>query len=162
MKTPFGTAGWPPQGPSDRFALVWIDSERASVARWADGPHVTTVLSDVPPHRRSTGHVHVDPLRGHAGGRAPDTPDAQRLAHLERFLALVADAVEGAEPVEILGPGTVREHLARLLAERDRRHGRTRPVATAPAMAVTERQLLALLRERVGEPPRRRVVGATR
>lgn len=159
MKTYQGAGERLPAVPASAYALVWIDSLQARMVRWQDGPRLTVITSDVPPHRRSTGHVHVDPLAGHGGaGGASDAPDAQRLAHLERFLGLVAAELEGSYDVEILGPGTVREHLARLLRGPRRPTG-ARVVRTSAAAPMTERQLVAHLRARVGEAPRRRPVG---
>jgi hypothetical protein len=44
----------------------------------------------------------------------------------------------------ILGPGTVHEHLARLVKERDRQHRVVRAIASEASARMTRRQLVAL------------------
>lgn len=137
------------------YTLVWIDSERAHVARWSDGPHLVLLLSDVPSHRHSTGRTPIDPWTGRGAGRAQAAVDAQRNAHLARFVATVAERIGPLGPVEIVGPGPVRDHLRRAIVEADERSGHERTVISSPAAPMTERQLVALLRARVGaELPR--------
>lgn len=143
------------------YTLVWIDSERAHVARWSDGPQVMLLLSDVPSHRHSTGRTPIDPWTGRGAGRAQAAIDAQRNEHLARFVATVAEKIGPLGPVEIVGPGPVRDHLRRAIVEVDERSGRARTVTSAPAAPMTERQLVARLRSRVGaELPRQASRGA--
>lgn len=132
--------------------LVWIDSERALIVRWDGRARVTRIESEVPPHRRLGGHVSHDPeLR--AIGSPP--PDRHRLEHLRQHLRRVADRLEPADDVEVIGPGTVHEHLASLLSEEDRHHGRMRVVEAAAAGLLSEPQLIARVRTAAGDPPRR-------
>jgi hypothetical protein len=146
------------------LALVWIDSREAIVARWSAGTiEVERLRSDVPPHRRSTGHVRHDPTVRHGGGGAPQTAgEERRLEHLARFLAIVEAGLPEDADLILLGPGTVHERLAHQLGVRDaqRRVGRVVRCEVAPRM--TRRQLIARLRTASGEPPRRRTVGAYR
>jgi hypothetical protein len=146
------TADWP-------RTVIWIDSRTAILARW-DGTAtaVDRLRSDVPVHRRSTGHVTHNPAIPHGGGVAPQTDgEARRLEHLARFLREVADRVAPYDAVEVVGPGTVHERLATLLRDDDATQHRERPVAVAAAPVLTERQLLARLRRLAGiETPRGR------
>jgi hypothetical protein len=132
--------------------LVWIDSERALIVRWDGSAKVTRVESEVPRHRRIGGHVSHDPdLR--TIGSPP--PDRHRLEHLRQYLRQVADRLAPADTVEVIGPGTVHEHLASLLADEDRHHGRRRLVVVASATLLSEAQLIARVRTAAGDPPRR-------
>jgi len=150
----------PPERPSDRLTLVWLDADEAVILRWAGGPTTVRVVSDVPAHRRSTGHVRIDPAIRHGGGREQDAHEPHRIEHLRRYLHEVAERIAPEDDVEILGPGTVREHLERLLRDDDRAHGRTRTVRGAPSPPLTPRQLLARLRAGAGAAPPRGMPGA--
>lgn len=144
--------------------IVWIDSREAFLARWVDGEAaVEHVESEVPIHHRSTGHVRHDPMVRHGGGGRDQTAgEPHRQEHIERFVKQIADRLEVAGPVIVIGAGTVREHLDRELRERDVRMSRVRDVATEPARPLTERQLVARLRHLVHADPPRRTVGAYR
>lgn len=150
--------------------VIWIDARSAVLARW-DGTAtaVSRLRSDVPVHRRSTGHVTHNPTVSHGGGVAPQTDgEPRRLEHLAHFLRQVADRVEPYDAVEVLGAGTVHERLAALLRDDDAGQHRQRPVTVARARPLSERQLLARLRSGAGmaaprarapraiRPPRRR------
>jgi len=140
--------------------LVWIDSREAFVVRWLHGEaKVEHLESDVPVHHRTTGHVRHDASRAGGGGGVPQASvEARRLEHLARFVADVADLVPSADEVVLLGPGTVREHLANQIEQLDARHHRARPVACRAARPLTVPQLVALLRSEIGaEPPRKQV-----
>ena len=132
--------------------LVWIDAERALIVRWDGSAMMTRIESEVPPHRRLGGHVAHDPnLR--AMGSPP--PDRHRLEHLRQHLRIVADRLDVTDDVEVIGPGTVHEHLAALLRDEDRTHGRGREVVASPAGLLSEAQLVARVRTAAGDPPRR-------
>ena len=141
---------------ADSLALVWIDSEHAAIARW-DGAAGTVehLTSDVPVHHASMGHVRHSPYR-HGGGQSQDAADHDRLDHLERFLKQVAEHVEPAERVVIIGPGTVREHLELRIREADAVHRRDRLAGGGAAGPMTDRQLVKELRGILGDVPRRR------
>lgn len=140
--------------------LVWIDTDQAIVARWDNRAHLTRVVSDVPARHRSTGHLRHDP-RLHPGGGGPPTDriERDRLEHLREYLERVAALVPVDESVHISGPGTVKDELARILRTADRHHGRERCVETSASAPLTDRQLVARLRELAGATPRRRIVG---
>jgi hypothetical protein len=136
---------------------VWIDDERAVVATWDGSPDLRHLASEVPPRHRSTGHLRHDPRTRHGGGGVPDDSIARdRAGHLRDFLDEVALAVPTTGDVEILGPGLVRDQLARCLARADHHRGRARVIRTTAAGPMTDRQLIAWLRGRTGDPPRRR------
>lgn len=131
--------------------LVWIDSREAYVARWRSGRGVVQRLeSDVPVHRRSTGHVRHDAGHGRTGSSAPQPPvEGRRLEHLERFIDRVADSLPEGDLI-VIGPGTVREHLVNCLEQMDAHSHRPRHIDCSAARPMTEPQLLARLRAEIG------------
>ena len=138
---------------------VWIDDDRAVIATWDGTPGIRHVTSEVPPRHRSTGHIRHDPRTRHGGGGIPeDAIERDRAGHLRDFLDEVAAAVPTSGDVEIVGPGSVGERLAHVLVRADRHRGRSRAIRSAPAGPMTDRQLVAWLRDRTGDPPRRRGV----
>lgn len=151
-------------GPrADGFALVWIDSERATILRWRGRVVTEKVVSDVPPHVRSTAHVLHDPQVRHGGsGRGQDDAERRRNEHLRSFLRAVADRLGEDDRIEILGTGTVGGRLAQVLRTRAARRRSPRSVDSFHAMPLTPRQLAARLRHRLGLNRRRLTVGAYR
>ena len=137
------------------WTLVWIDSRQATICHWRAGQaHYERVHSDVPAHHRSTGHVRHDPTTRHGGGGPPQTAgEPRRLEHLARFLDQVVARIPDHEDVAILGPGTVRQHLERILCERDARRSTARAIASRAAGPLTDRQLADRLRRLVGAAP---------
>ena len=132
--------------------LVWIDSQHAHIVRWDGSAKVTDLESEVPPHRRLGGHVSRDSELRTMGSPAPDP---HRLEHLRQYLRQVADRLEPTDAIEVIGPGTVHEHLADLLTQEDRHHGRSRVVLAGAAGPLSEPQLIARVRTAAGDPPRR-------
>lgn len=142
-------------------ALAWIDAREAVIVRWADGASsVEHLASDVPAHRRSTGHVRHDPLIRCGGGGAPQSAgEEHRLEHLDRFVEQVAGRLARDEDVVLLGPGTVHERLEARMRKLDAQERRTRALVVRRAARLTERQLVAELRAHLGAAARRRRVG---
>ncbi|MBI2781373.1 MAG: hypothetical protein HYX55_06215 [Chloroflexi bacterium] len=142
--------------------LVWIDAREARIVRWADeSAHVERLESDVPSHRQSSGQVRHDPRvrPGGGGGSAATSGEPRRLEHLARFLEAVADRVPDGD-LQLIGPGTVHEHLARVVRDADPRG--IRHIETAASAPLTDRQLIARLRRLVGHEPRRRTIARRR
>ncbi len=154
----------PEAGPrAEGFALVWIDSERATILRWRGRVVTEEIVSDVPPHVRSTAHVRHDPRVRHGGsGRGQDDAERRRNEHLRSFLRAVADRLAEDDRIEILGTGTVSGRLAALLRTRTARRRSPPSVEAFHAMPLTSRQMAARLRQRLGLHPRRVSVGAYR
>jgi hypothetical protein len=144
--------------------LVWIDAREAVVVRRVDGAsRFERIESDVPAHHRATGHVRHDPGVRHGGGGPQQTAgEPHRLEHLARFVDTVAKRLPRHEDLLVIGPGTVREHLARKIVEADARHRVVRDIRCEAAAPMSHRQLAALLRRAAGEEPHRRTVGAYR
>lgn len=144
--------------------LVWIDAREAFVVRRVDGaPRLERIESDVPAHHRATGHVRHDPGVRHGGGGPPQTAgERHRLEHLARFVEAVAARLPRRDALLLIGPGTVREHLARQIVEIDARHRVVRDIRCEAAPPMTRRQLAARLMLASGEKPRRQTVGAYR
>ena len=137
--------------------LVWIDAEQAIIVRWDGAPRLTRIESEVPSHRRLGGQVRRD-VNLRTRGSPP--PDPHREEHMRQFLRLVADRLAAGDDLELIGPGTVHEHLAVLLKDEDRVHGRLRTVLASPAGLLTDAQLIARVRTAAGDPPRRGRRGA--
>jgi hypothetical protein len=144
--------------------LVWIDAREAVIVRWLDArAQVERLSSDVPAHHRSTGHVRHDPSVRHGGGGPQQTAgEPNRLEHLGRFVEQIASRIPPDDDLLILGPGTVREHLERRVRDLDEHHQRSRAISAEATSRLTDRQLIARLRQFAGEEPRRRTVGAHR
>jgi hypothetical protein len=142
--------------------LVWIDAREARIVRWVDdAASVERVESDVPSHRRSSGHVRHDPsIRpGGGGGSAATAGEPRRLEHLARFLEAVARRLPDGD-LQLIGPGTVHERLATVVRRADPRGSRQISLAASPPR--TERQLIAEVRRLVGRAPRRGSTTRTR
>lgn len=140
--------------------LVWVDAREAIVSRWHAGEiFLAKYHSDVPPHHRSTGHVRHDPTVRHGGSAPHDTGEANRLEHLARFIESVASCIDPDDDLVIVGPGTVRDRLEHLVRETDRQASRARPITCHAAARMTDRQLIARLREAAGAEGRKPTVG---
>jgi hypothetical protein len=145
--------------------LVWLDANEAILlgsegpaGDGADPPGVRRVRSQVPPHHRATGRVHHDPRIRSGGGADPDDLVERRREHLIGvYLREVVGLVPPDGRVVIVGPGPVHGRMAAELRAVDVRHRRTRPIETAAAGPLTERQLRARWRELDGSPPERRL-----
>ncbi|HET9456000.1 MAG TPA: hypothetical protein VFO78_01565 [Candidatus Limnocylindrales bacterium] len=140
--------------------VVWIDAEEAILVSWRSGEvSIVRLASDVPPRRRSVGHIRHDPLVRHGGGTSQTAADARRRDHLARFVETVNAHLPEAADVTILGTGVVREQLERALREDDRVHRRSRSITSVASRRLTDRQLVARARKLAGDAPRRRVGG---
>jgi hypothetical protein len=128
--------------------LIWIDAERAVIVRWDGAARIQRLESEVPRHGRAGGHVAHDPTLRAMGS---PTPERHRLEHLRQHLRQVADRLEPGDDLELIGPGTVHEHLATLIAGEDQMHGRERRVSTRPSARLSEAQLVARVRAAAGE-----------
>jgi hypothetical protein len=145
--------------------VVWIDSREARLVRVESVEHapigVERIESDVPAHHHSTGHVRIHPPGRHGGGGAvEDRIEDARDEHLRAYVAEVAGRIDPDADVEVVGPGTVRERLARVLRAADRRHSSPRLVTTRAAPPWTDPQIVARALELAGQPLRRRRVGS--
>jgi hypothetical protein len=129
--------------------IVWVDAEEAILVRWDRAAAIEWLISQVPAHRRSGGHVGHDPTRRAMGSRPPDR---HRLEHLRQHLRRVAERIAPTDDVELIGPGTVAEHLASILVEEDRIHHRRRDVSSARSRRLSLPQLVARVRASAGSP----------
>jgi hypothetical protein len=144
--------------------LVWIDAREAVIVRLQGGrARIERVESEVPAHRRATGHVRHDPGIRHGGGGSPQSAgEPHRIEHLIRFVVDLADRLAPGDHLLILGPGTVHERLARQVSQSDGHHGRHRDIVREASPPLTDRQLIARLRAFAGVESRRHTVGAYR
>ena len=127
--------------------LVWVDAAEAIIVRWDGAAGIEWLVSQVPAHRRGSGHVTHDATRRTIGS---PPPDRHRLEHLRQHLRQVADRIEPGDDLEVIGPGTVREHLAAMIAAEDRLHHRRREVRTRRSPRLSEPQLVARVRAAAG------------
>ena len=152
--------------PPDRErprALVWIDARAAIVVRWEDDQaRIERVTSEVPDHTKSTGHVRHDPTIRHGGGRSQDAAESRRHEYLSRFIKDVTGRLPDDADLTVLGPGTTHEHLIRTIRAADAEHHRARQVAGRRSSRLTDRQLVAFVRELEGEDAPRRSAGTAR
>jgi hypothetical protein len=138
--------------PEHQLALVWIDSRVSSIVRMVgDEPRIERVRSDVPRHRRATGHQGHHP----AGGAGSDG-EPRRLEHLARFIHEVSLRIPSDSDILVVGPGTVRWRLIATLREHDAHHGIVREVRSSSAPRCTDAQLIARFRHAAGTDLRRR------
>lgn len=143
--------------------LVWIDGRQAVIVRISgDLERIERVESEVPVHRRATGHIRHDPAVRHGGGNPQTAGEPHRIEHLKRFIGDIANRLPPTDNLLILGPGNVHERLARYISESDERHGHHRDISCQTSPSLTDRQLIARLRGFTGVEPRRRSVGAYR
>jgi hypothetical protein len=153
----------PPSTDRRRVALVWIDAEGARILRWTGTLSEMVIDADVPIHERSTHHVRHDPRTRHGGGgRGADEVARHRTEHLRRFFGRVEAALGDDEEVDILGTGTLGDRLASRLKWGDHGNGRSRRITAGHSMPMTDRQLAARLKDRVGSPSPRGRTGAFR
>jgi hypothetical protein len=144
--------------------IVWIDSREAIIVRLRKGrTRLERVASEVPAHRRATGHVRHEPAIRHGGGGSPQTAgEPHRLEHLKRFVTRVAGRLAPDDGLLVIGPGTVHERLARQVTESDKHRGHPRAIVCEASPPLSDRQLIARVRRSSGVEPRRRTVGAYR
>ena len=143
-------------------ALVWIDAREAVVARWSgEAADLEHLASDVPARHRSTGHLRHRPEIRHGGGRPSQSAlERHRQEHLARFIDEVARRLPDDEDVLILGPGHVRDRLARRMAWSDIQHRVERSVSVEPGGRLSRRQIIARIRAiNDATPPRQKVEG---
>ncbi len=161
--------------PHRPVTLVWLDADEAillqceapardgppgevSAGNGAGDPAIRRVRSQVPPHRRATGHLHHDPRARSGGGADPNDLAERRREHLmAAYLREVAALVPDADRVVVIGPGPVHGRLAQELRVADTRHRRMRPVEDSAAGPLTERQLRARWRGLNGTSPERQL-----
>lgn len=144
--------------------LVWIDAQRAVIARWGDEPVLERLESGVPPMRRAAGSVRRGPARPEGGGRVGGHGTEGRHRELtHRFFGEVAERLADLDVVEVSGRGQVHEQFAELL-EKLVQKGDGEPEVTTRALSrrPSDRQMAARLRKLVGEQLPRRQVGPYR
>ena len=138
-------------------ALVWVDSQAAILVRWEDHQaKIERVTSEVPDHTKSTGHLRHDPAIRHGGGRSQDAEESRRHEYLTRFMKDVTRRLPEDADLTVLGPGATHEPLIKSIRVSDGEHHRNRQVAGRRSSRMTNRQLVAMLRELEGEEAPRR------
>jgi hypothetical protein len=134
-------------GTSKRLG-VWIDHAWADIVSLEGGKTtVHLVVSEATGHRRSTGHQGVA-LPGHAGGGRDAKDQRHREQELARYYEEVAQIVEDAAGLLILGPGEAPGELKRHLDGRAKKPG---SVWVNASDKLTEGQLIAAVKHFFGE-----------
>jgi hypothetical protein len=126
------------------------------------GVRLAQIPAGIPAQHHATGHVRHDPCVRHGGSGPHAGGPSNRLEHLTRFLATVAHRLPLDEDLLIIGPGTVHEHLARLVRTQDTGHRNHRRILSERVPRLSRSQLAARLHRAMGEEPRRHSVGAYR
>lgn len=147
-----------------RVGLVWMDTREAIITRWQGQPTVERLESSVPPMRKAVGSVRRGPARPSGGGRVPGHgTKARHLDLLRGYFADLADRMADLEVVEVAGRGMAYEQFADLLRRLASRRAMDVEVTTwRMSKPPTEPQLVARLREMVGEQLPRLTVGSRR
>lgn len=147
-----------------RVGLVWMDTREAMIARWQGQPTVERLESGVPPKRKAVGSVRRGPARPSGGGRVPGHgTEARHLGLLRGYLADLADRMADLDVVDVAGRGMAYEQFANLLRRLASRRAMDVEVTTRRmSKRPTEPQLVARLREMVGEQLPRQTVGPGR
>jgi stalled ribosome rescue protein Dom34 len=114
-------------------AIVWIDHEQARITHFNDDAAERMVLHST--HRPGKIH-HKHGPSGSAGHEPEDTP----------YLHAVAQALQGATEILIVGPGTEKNELVKHLERHDKPIAE-RVVAVQTVDHPTDGQLLALARK---------------
>jgi hypothetical protein len=133
---------------TQRTTGVWISASSATILQWGpDGvANRTEIDSLIPGRHRSTGR--------------PPTEDrpAGEGHHDERMRAFFAQ-VSAAVPIEDdllpVGDGEVVEHFADQIRLHDHGRGIVRRIGLEKSGPITDRQLIARIREFAGSPARR-------
>jgi hypothetical protein len=137
--------------------LLWVNADEAVAWRWRDGDGrlLVRMESEVPTRHRSMGHIRRASGERHGGSGPRSAQEGHRLEHLHAFLTQVQAVLPTDDELLLLGDGTVVEQLAARVRADDAHHRRTRTVQVQKAERMTDRQLVARLREFAGDPPRR-------
>ena len=133
--------------------LVWIDAQRAVIARWDDEPVLERLESGVPPMRRAAGSVRRGPARPEGGGRVGGHGTEGRHRELtHQFFGEVAERLAYLDVVEVSGRGQIHQQFAELL-EKLVQKGDGEPEVTTRALSrrPSDRQMAARLRKLVGK-----------
>lgn len=131
-----------------RTTGVWISASSATILRWGPDGVANREQFDslVPGRHRSTGRP---PTEDHPAG------EGHRDEHMRVFFAQVSAAVPVEDDLLLVGDGEVVEHFADQIRSHDRGLGIARRIGLEKSGPMTERQLLARIREFAGSPARR-------
>jgi len=140
---------------------VWLDHREAVVVELTGAktpgrePEVRRISSEVEDQVKGLGHQRHQPPQGGAQ-TGSGAAEAKRLEHrreqeIRSFLRSIADAVEGAAHVAVLGPGEAPGELERFLAG-DKRFKGARVRREGADGNLREGEAVNRLREMVGEP----------
>jgi len=134
-----------PTAPTERTTGVWMSASLATVLRLGPDGLVSReeIDSDVAGRHRSTGRP---PTADHPQG------EGRRDEHMRLFFERVASVVPEQDDVLLMGDGEVVEHFADQVRTGDQARGHKRRVGLEKSGPVTDRQLLARMREFAGSP----------
>jgi hypothetical protein len=127
---------------------VWISASSATVLRFGPGgiSNREQIDSLVPGRHRSTGRP---PTEDHPAG------EGHRDERMRVFFAQVDAAVPPQDDLLLVGDGEVVEHFADAVRSHDQGRNATRRVVIEKSGPMTDRQLLARIRDFAGVPARR-------
>jgi hypothetical protein len=124
---------------------IWISASSATVLRWGSGgiAHRELIESLVPGKHRATGRPPFSPHLADEG---------RRDERMRVFFARLDAALPVGDDVLLVGDGEVVEHFAAHVRSGDAAVGTTRRLELVKSGPITERQLLARMRDFAGAP----------
>jgi hypothetical protein len=124
---------------------VWISAASATVLRWGSSgvAHREVIESMVPGKHRATGRP---PFSSHPAD------EGQRDERMRVFFSRLDAAVPAGDDLLLVGDGEVIDHFAAHVRSGDAASGATRRLELVKSGPLTERQLLARMREFAGVP----------
>ena len=131
---------------------VWISASSATVLKWGSDGVVNrqAIDSGVPGRHRSTGRP---PTEDHPSG------EGHRDERMRVFFAQVSAAIPIDHDLLLVGDGEVVEHFADAIRSHDHDRGIARRIGLEKSGPITDRQLIARIREFAGSPARRTMPG---
>jgi len=154
----------PNRNGHERRLGIWIDHREAKLIELndnGDAPSVKRIESDAGEVPRSFGHVGNQPAHtGYAGDKEKHA-DQRRKKQLRRFYSEVADeAARNTTParVVVLGPGQARKEFQHALEDK---HALAQKIERNESVDanLTEAQVVARVKEMLGQPPARMKFG---
>ncbi|MCX6123816.1 MAG: hypothetical protein NTV34_03590, partial [Proteobacteria bacterium] len=135
---------------------VWIDHRNAFVVRpTVKGCEVTSVLSELEQHHKSTGGKGKSQPFMHESGPSSASHRARSDENtMHNYLNRVAAKLNGANRIFLLGPGNAKDGLRSLLVQGEGGHQLV-DIALEAAEQMTKPQLKAMVMKHFGHPARR-------
>lgn len=130
---------------NSRFGL-WIDHRRAFIIHFSGiEARTENIESNLEKHVRAAGGSRTATPYGPQDVFAEDKVDRKFQLHLKQFYNKVAESLQGADSILIMGPGEARNEFRKHL-EKSKQQPRP-AIEVAPADKMTDAQIVAKARE---------------